>query len=160
MTTPDPKLYRPCAGIMLVNREGKAFVGKRIDTKEGDWWQMPQGGIDKGEDVNAAALRELWEETGLPNDKVQIETRMAAELFYDLPDDLKGKLWKGKYIGQRQTWFLARLTGEDSDIDLNAHTPPEFSDWKWVEPGALPDLIIPYKRAIYTSVLEEFRPLI
>lgn len=160
MTTPDPKLYRPCAGIMLVNREGKAFVGKRIDTKEGDWWQMPQGGIDKGEDVNAAALRELWEETGLPPEKVTVDARMASELFYDLPEELKGKLWKGKYVGQRQTWFLIRLTGEDSDIDLNAHQPPEFSDWKWVDPDALPGLIIPFKRTIYTSVLEEFRPLI
>lgn len=157
MTTPDPKLYRPCAGIMLVNHEGKAFVGKRIDTKEGDWWQMPQGGIDKGEDVNAAALRELWEETGLAPEKVTIEARMPAELYYDLPEELQGKLWKGKYIGQRQTWFLVRLTGEDADINLNAHRPPEFSDWKWVEPDTLPGLIIPFKRAIYTSVLEEFR---
>lgn len=160
MSTPDPKLYRPCAGIMLVNDTGLAFVGKRIDTKEGDWWQMPQGGIDKGEDVNAAAIRELWEETGLREDKVRIEARMGQELYYDLPDDLKGKLWKGKYIGQRQTWFLVRLTGGDADINLAAHEPPEFSAWKWVQPETLPDLIIPFKRPIYSSVLEEFRALI
>ena len=81
MTSPDPKLYRPCAGIMLVNTVGLAFVGRRIDTKEGDWWQMPQGGIDKGEDVDQAALRELWEETGLKSDKVRIEARMGRELY-------------------------------------------------------------------------------
>ena len=160
MTTPDPKLYRPCAGIMLVNAEGMAFVGKRIDTKEGDWWQMPQGGIDKGEDPNDAALRELWEETGLTAGKVRIETRMQQELYYDLPEELKGKLWRGKYIGQRQTWFLVRLTGEEADIDLAAHQPPEFNAWKWVQPDTLPDLIIPFKRTIYTAVLEAFRPLI
>ncbi|MDD3799659.1 MAG: RNA pyrophosphohydrolase [Novosphingobium sp.] len=160
MTIPDPKLYRPCAGVMLVNAAGFAFVGRRIDIKEGDWWQMPQGGIDKGEDVNNAALRELWEETGLLEDKVRIEARMADELYYDLPDDLKGKLWKGRYVGQRQTWFLARLTGSDADIDLAAHNPPEFSAWKWVDPEILPDLIIPFKRSIYSAVLEEFRPLI
>lgn len=160
MITPDPKLYRPCAGIMLVNAQGHAFVGKRIDTKEGDWWQMPQGGIDKGEDANDAALRELWEETGLHADKVRIEARMREELYYDLPDELKGKLWRGKYIGQRQTWFLVRLTGEDADINLTAHQPPEFSAWRWVQPETLPDMIIPFKRTIYTTVVEEFRPLI
>ncbi|OCC23126.1 RNA pyrophosphohydrolase [Croceicoccus estronivorus] len=160
MTNPDPKLYRPCAGIMLVNASGSAFVGKRIDTKEGDWWQMPQGGIDKGEDSGDAALRELWEETGLLANKVRIEAQMARELYYDLPGELKGKLWKGKYIGQRQTWFLARLTGDDADIDLAAHNPPEFSAWKWVDPEILPALIIPFKQTIYRAVLEEFRPLI
>ena len=160
MKTPDPRLYRPCAGVMLINRQGLAFVGRRIDTKEGDFWQMPQGGIDKGEDPNDAVLRELREETGLLPDKVRIEARMAQELFYDLPSSLKGKLWGGKYIGQRQSWFLARLTGTDADIDLEAHDPPEFNAWKWVDPETLPEAIIPFKRDVYRMVLDEFRSLI
>lgn len=160
MTTRDRKLYRPCAGVMLVNRDGLAFVGKRIDTKEGDFWQMPQGGIDKGEAVDAAALRELGEEAGLAADKVMLVARSGTELYYELPDELRGKLWGGRYIGQRQTWFLARLTGSDADINLDAHDPPEFCDWKWIEPEQLPGIIIPFKRPIYEAVLAEFAPLI
>lgn len=160
MTTPDERLYRPCAGLMIVNRHGHAFVGKRIDTKEGDWWQMPQGGIDEGEELHAAMLRELHEETGLTPEKVNLVAQSASQLFYDLPVELKGKLWGGRYIGQRQRWFLLRFSGEDSDIDLEAHDPPEFCDWRWVEPHLLPDLIIPFKRDIYRAVLAEFLPLI
>lgn len=156
----DHKLYRPCAGVMLVNRNGLAFVGKRIDTKEGDFWQMPQGGIDKGEDVRDAALRELGEEAGLAPDKVELVAQARSELFYDLPDELQGKLWGGRYLGQRQVWFLARLTGSDADINLDAHDPPEFCDWKWIEPARLPEIIIPFKRPIYEAVLEEFAELI
>ena len=160
MTTPDPKLYRPCAGIMLVNAQGKAFVGKRIDTKEGDWWQMPQGGVDDGEDLRAAALRELWEETGVEERHVTLIAQTAEEVLYDLPDELIGKLWKGRYRGQRQHWFLARFSGEDADIHLARHDPPEFSDWRWVDPLALPDLIVPFKKRVYRAVLDEFRDLI
>ena len=155
-----PTEYRPCVGVLLVNRDGLAFVGRRIDTKEGDWWQMPQGGIDPGEDENAAVVRELAEETGLAADKVQIVARMKEELFYDLPSELVGTLWGGRYKGQRQRWFLARLTGTEADIDLAAHDPAEFCDWKWVDPATLPDLIIPFKKRVYRAVLEEFRALI
>ena len=152
--------YRPCVGLMLVNSEGRVFVGKRIDSKEGDSWQMPQGGIDKGEDLRAAALRELQEETGLHEALVQVLAQSREELFYDLPDDLIGKLWKGKYHGQRQHWVLARFSGEDAHIRLDAHDPAEFEEWKWVEPDLLPDLIVPFKKRVYRTVLDEFRELI
>ena len=160
----DPKFeglpYRPCVGLMLVNAEGRVFVGKRIDAKEGDSWQMPQGGIDKGEDLRVAALRELQEETGLPETLVDVLAQSREELFYDLPDDLIGKLWRGKYRGQRQWWMLLRFTGTDADVKLDAHEPPEFNDWKWVSPEDLPDLIVPFKKRVYRQVIEEFRELI
>lgn len=156
MNGPDPSLYRPCVGVMLVNAEGRAFVGKRIDNQEGDFWQMPQGGIDRGEDPARAVLRELAEETGARAEHVEVVARLPEELFYDLPDSLKGKLWGGKYVGQRQAWYLARFTGTDADIDLEAHDPPEFCDWKWVEPALLPELIVPFKRAVYQAVVEGF----
>lgn len=152
--------YRPCVGVMLVNADGKVFVGKRIDTKEGNFWQMPQGGVDDGENLKDAALRELFEETGVPADKAVILTRTKDELLYDLPDELLGKLWKGQFRGQRQHWFLARFEGSDEDIDLNAHEPAEFCDWKWVDGDDLPELIVPFKKRVYRSVLEEFRALI
>jgi putative (di)nucleoside polyphosphate hydrolase len=157
MSKPDPSLYRPCVGTMLVNHAGLAFVGKRIDTKEGDWWQMPQGGIDPGEDPQEAAFRELWEETGAKAQHVSPLARLEQEVFYDLPPELKGKLWGGKYIGQRQAWYLMHFTGTDSDIDLEAHEHPEFSAWKWVDPDLLPDLIIPFKRDVYQTVVDGFR---
>lgn len=152
--------YRPCVGVMLVNAAGRAFVGRRIDTKEGDWWQMPQGGVDDGEDLKAAALRELHEETGAKGDHVTIIRRMEESLRYDLPEDLIGKLWGGKYRGQEQVWFLARFTGNDADIDLEIHDPAEFCDWKWVDPETLPEMIIPFKKRIYRAVLEDFRELV
>lgn len=145
---------------MLVNAEGKAFVGRRIDNKEGDWWQMPQGGIDEGEDLEAALARELYEETGVPADRIEVLGRLSDEMFYELPGELRGKLWGGRYVGQRQTWFCVRFTGEDSDIDLEAHDPPEFCDWRWVEPNELPELIVPFKKPVYQAVVEGFRELI
>ena len=145
---------------MLVNAEGKAFVGKRIDNQEGDWWQMPQGGVDEGEDCDAALLRELAEETGARAEHVEVLGKLPAELFYELPDDLQGKLWGGRYLGQRQTWYLARFTGSDADIDIAAHDPPEFCEWKWVEPALLPELIVPFKREVYRSIVEGFAPLL
>lgn len=160
MTDPANLPYRPCVGVMLVNPGGMAFVGKRIDNKEGDWWQMPQGGVDKGEDLRDAAMRELGEETGVAPRHVTIIAQTREELLYDLPDELIGKLWKGRYRGQRQSWFLARFTGSDSDIRLDAHQPPEFCEWRWVEPDELPGLIVPFKKRVYRTVLEEFREMI
>ena len=157
MSEPDSALYRPCVGVMLVNAAGKAFVGKRIDNQEGDWWQMPQGGVDEGEDCDTALLRELAEETGARAEHVEVLGKLPAELFYELPDDLQGKLWGGRYLGQRQTWYLARFTGGDADIDIAAHDPPEFCEWKWVDPELLPELIVPFKREVYAAVVEGFR---
>ncbi len=152
--------YRPCVGTMLVNSHGKVFVGRRIDNKEGDWWQMPQGGVDKGEEPDDAVLRELGEETGARPEHVTILKKMDEPLRYDLPEELQGKLWGGKYRGQEQNWYLARFTGSDADIDLEAHDPPEFCDWKWVDPEQLPELIVPFKKRVYRAVLKAFRELI
>ncbi|KHS46807.1 MULTISPECIES: RNA pyrophosphohydrolase [Novosphingobium] len=152
--------YRPCVGVMLVNSAGRVFVGKRIDNKEMDAWQMPQGGIDDGEDLHAAALRELQEETGVSSHLVQIIAETRDELLYDLPDFLMGKMWGGKFRGQRQKWLLMRFSGEDTDIDLNAHEHAEFEAWRWVEPEQVPELIVPFKKRVYRQVVEEFRELI
>jgi putative (di)nucleoside polyphosphate hydrolase len=145
---------------MLVNGDGKVFVGRRIDNKEGDWWQMPQGGIDEGEDVREAALRELAEETGIAAEWIAVLKQLDEPLRYDLPEDLIGKLWGGRYRGQEQIWCLARFSGEDRHIDLEAHDPPEFCDYRWVDPEDLPELIVPFKKRVYRTVLEEFRDLI
>ena len=152
--------YRPCAGFMLVNAERRVFVGERIDTKALGFWQMPQGGIDPGEDPQTAALRELHEETGVGPDLVDIVAPASRPMRYDLPPDLLGKVWKGKYRGQIQHWYLGRFLGSDADIDLEAHDPPEFQAFRWVEPEQLPELIIPFKREVYSALVEEFRDLI
>ncbi len=146
--------YRPAAGVMLLNADGKVFVAQRIDSTL-EAWQMPQGGLDRGEEPEAGALRELEEETGIGPELVEIIARSAGELTYDLPADLVGKLWKGRFRGQRQTWFLARFLGSDEDIDL-ATAEPEFRAWKWVDPAELPDLIVPFKRRLYQDVLAAF----
>lgn len=145
--------YRPCAGVMLVNRQGMIWVGRRLDTPNG--WQMPQGGIDKGESPRDAALRELYEEIG--TGKAEIVAESQAWHRYDLPPHLLGKAWKGRFRGQKQRWFLLRFTGEDSDINI-ATAHPEFDAWQWVAPGALCDLIVPFKRAVYEQVVAEFWP--
>lgn len=146
--------YRAAVGIMLLNREGKVWVGQRLDSTL-EAWQMPQGGLDEEEEAEAGALRELEEETGIPPRLVQIVARAGTELTYDLPADLVGKLWKGKWRGQRQTWFLMRFVGEDADVRIDTKEP-EFRAWKWVEPQTVPALIVPFKRDLYHGVLGEF----
>ncbi|WP_174291928.1 RNA pyrophosphohydrolase [Sphingomonas bacterium] len=150
----DALPYRPCAGIMLVNRAGQVFVGQRIDTTL-EAWQMPQGGIDPGEDARTAALRELGEEVGVALDQVEVIAEAPEELFYDLPPELIGKVWKGRYRGQRQRWFLLRLIADDGAIDI-ATPHPEFRAWRWIDPAELPALAVPFKRALYTQLLEMF----
>jgi putative (di)nucleoside polyphosphate hydrolase len=156
MNDPSRLPYRPGAGVMLLNREGKVFVAQRLDSSL-EAWQMPQGGLDEGEDPRDGALRELEEETGIVRDKVEVIARAPAELLYDLPADLVGKLWKGRWRGQRQSWFLCRFLGSDEDIDI-ATEQPEFSAWKWAHPADLPKLIVPFKRKLYEEVLAAFRP--
>jgi putative (di)nucleoside polyphosphate hydrolase len=150
----DDQLYRPNVGVMLLDPAGRVFVAKRIDFP-GEAWQMPQGGIDEGEDPRAAAFRELEEEIGTGKAELLGESRDWFR--YDLPPELQGKLWGGKWKGQRQKWFALKFTGTDADIDL-ATAHPEFSAWKWVAPAEVPRLIIPFKRPIYERVVEEFRP--
>lgn len=159
MIDPGKLPYRPCVGVMLVNRDGLVFVGRRIDNKEGDAWQMPQGGVDPGEEVEEAALRELGEETGIAPDLVQLLTRSKKEHYYDLPVELMGRLWGGKYRGQRQIWFLARFLGEECDINI-ATKHPEFNAWRWTQPDTLVELIVPFKKRLYRDVLAEFRELL
>ncbi len=156
----EPLAYRPCVGVMLVNAQGKVFVGRRIDNREGDWWQMPQGGVDEGEDLREAALRELAEETGVRAELVTLLDSTKEPIRYDLPEELMGKLWGGKYRGQEQIWFLVRFSGTDADVDLEAHDPPEFCDWKWADPEDLPELIVPFKKRVYRAVLDAFRELV
>ena len=146
--------YRPCAGVMLMNRTGQVFVGQRIDTTV-EAWQMPQGGIDDGEDAETAAIRELGEETGVQPDKVELIAVAPGEFYYDLPEELIGKVWKGKWRGQRQRWFLYRFLGEDGDIDI-ATEHKEFRAWRWVDPAELPEVIVPFKKALYQDVLAAF----
>jgi putative (di)nucleoside polyphosphate hydrolase len=150
--------YRPCAGIMLVNNDGKVFVGQRLDSSA-DAWQMPQGGIDPGEEPEQAAYRELGEETGIAPHLVEVIARSREEHLYDLPADLMGKMWGGKYRGQRQFWFLMRFMGTDADINIETDHQ-EFRTWRWTPAETLEGLIVPFKRRLYRAVVEEFRPLI
>ena len=146
--------YRPAVGVMLLNAEDKVFVGQRLDSTL-EAWQMPQGGTDPGEDSREAALRELEEETGISRKLIEIIACASRQLDYDLPADLVGKLWKGRYRGQRQTWYLARFLGRDEDVNIATHEP-EFRAWRWVDARDLPRLIVPFKKALYEAVLVEF----
>lgn len=154
MIDPTTLPYRPCAGVMLINPAGQVFVGQRLDSTL-EAWQMPQGGIDKGEAPLDAAVRELWEETGVSSSLVELIAEAPEELFYDLPEDLVGKLWKGKWRGQRQRWFLFRFLGEDKDVNI-ATAEPEFRAWRWANPETLVELIVPFKRQLYSDVLTAF----
>jgi len=161
---PQSLPYRPCVGIMLLNRDGRVFIGRRTDGPEhvdaAHVWQMPQGGIDPDEDPWRAALRELYEETNVRSVERLGETR--DWLTYDIPREIIGQAWKGKYRGQRQKWYALRFTGKESEIDVahpaGAHEP-EFRDWRWEPMENLPALIVPFKRKIYEQVVEEFRHL-
>lgn len=147
--------YRPGVGVMLLNPASEVFVGRRLDNPA-DYWQMPQGGIDEGEDPRAAAFRELEEETSVR--RAEILAEHDEWLCYALPDELVGKMWGGRYCGQRQRWYAMRFTGRDADIDL-ATPHAEFSDWRWVRPETLPGLIVPFKRQLYRDILRAFEAL-
>ena len=154
--------YRPCAGIALFNRDGLVFVGRRKDGPHeaegvGKWWQMPQGGIDEGEDPAAAALRELYEETGIRSARIVAES--PAWYTYDLPAELRPNAWGGRYRGQTQKWFAVRFTGNDAEVVLArpGHTL-EFDAWRWAGIGELPALIVPFKRQVYEQVIRDFAP--
>ena len=150
----DDYLYRRGVGVMLLNADGLVWVGRRIDNTD-EAWQMPQGGMDKGEEPWDTALRELEEETGIPPYLVERIAEAPERLRYDLPPELQGKFWKGKYIGQLQDWYLCRFLGRESDIDI-ATKHPEFNAWKWVEPALLPELIVPFKQELYRDLLRHF----
>ena len=144
--------YRKGVGIILLNRAGHVFVAKRLD-QIAEAWQMPQGGIDKGEEAREAAIRELQEETGVTNAEIIAES--ADYYTYDLPDALVPKIWSGQNRGQKQKWFVMRFTGSDTEIDI-AQEHPEFSEWKWVPVQQLPAIIVPFKRELYQSLVDEF----
>lgn len=154
--------YRPCVGIMLLNSSNKVWIGRRamkrsVQQDEPGSWQMPQGGIDKGEDPLPAALRELEEETGIRD--VEVIGQTEDWLTYDLPDHLVGKALKGKYRGQKQKWFAMRYLGNDSAIDLSNAEDDEFDDWRWENAAELPGLIVEFKRPVYEQVVEQFAHL-
>lgn len=167
--TADPESlpYRPCVGVMLLNARGEVWTGCRADMPgdaegPGQWWQMPQGGIDPGEDPWPAALRELYEETNVRS--VERLAESAGWLTYDLPADLVGVAWKGRYRGQKQKWFALRFTGRDDEIDIlqpgGGRFQPEFAEWRWSPADRLVDSIVPFKRAVYEAVVDEFAPLL
>jgi len=147
--------YRQGVGVMLFNTSKQIFVGKRIDNKSA--WQMPQGGVDRNEKAVDAARRELQEETGIIS--IKIIKQSDKTYTYDLPDNLIGKIWKGKFKGQTQTWFLAEFTGKDSEIKLDQKNP-EFKKWKWVDLKELPNLIVPFKKKLYQDLIDEFKAFI
>lgn len=153
--------YRPCVGVVLFNRDGLVFIGRRIDGPEHidltHAWQMPQGGIDEGEEPWPAALRELREETNIRS--VERLGEVADWLKYDIPRGLVGQAWQGKYRGQTQKWFAMRFTGDDGEVDVEhpAGHKPEFSAWRWERLEKTPDLVVPFKRPVYDRVASEFR---
>ena len=157
MIDPATLPYRPCVGVMLINSDGLIFAAQRLDAPAGvAAWQMPQGGIDDGEKPGVAALRELWEETGVTADMVERLDKTKDWVTYDLPPDLLGKVWGGKYRGQRQKWFLYRYLGTDAQINI-ATDHPEFSAWRWIGADEMIASILPFKRGVYAEVVAAFR---
>jgi putative (di)nucleoside polyphosphate hydrolase len=158
MTTEDiAKLpYRPCVGVMLTNPRGHIFVAQRKD-RDTDAWQMPQGGVDKGENTRDAALRELEEETSIPPNLASIEAETDGLIRYDIPHALVPHIWKGRFRGQEQKWYLMRFHGTDADVNLETEHP-EFTAWKWIAPDDLVGSIVPFKREVYQQVLAAFGP--
>lgn len=158
-----PAGYRPCVGIMVFNRDGLVWAGRRAGAssdaeRPGGWWQMPQGGIDAGEEPPRAALRELHEETNITSARIVAE--LADWHHYDLPSHLIGKAWGGRYRGQRQKWFAVRFEGADGEIDIaRPGHKREFLEWRWVAIGDLLDLVVPFKRTVYAAVVREFAGL-
>jgi putative (di)nucleoside polyphosphate hydrolase len=155
--------YRPCVGIMLINRGDRVWLGRRSakpnDEGSGQWWQMPQGGIGEGEDPERSAIRELFEETGVRS--VELMAEAPDWYYYDLPSHLIGISWGGRYRGQKQLWFAFRFLGDDSEINLSPKDhKPEFDDWRWVEIDEITALVVPFKRHVYEQVVQAFRPLI
>lgn len=150
--------YRPCVGIMLCNKRGGIFAGKRIDGAR-DAWQMPQGGIDPGESPKSAALRELREETGVVQSLVEPVSSIDRWVRYDLPESLVPSLWGGKFRGQKQKWFLFRFIGTDAQIDIDTEEP-EFSEWRWLHADELVNYAVPFKRHVYEKVFLAFGPLL
>ena len=158
--------YRPCVGIMLLNRQGLVWLGRRADAPTeaegpGRWWQMPQGGVDEHEEPRVAVVRELHEETGITAGSIAIIAEMPGWQYYDLPATLKGKAWGGRYIGQRQKWFAARFRGADSEVNITPAPPHqvEFDAWRWAPISEIETLIVPFKRAVYAEVVRAFTPL-
>jgi putative (di)nucleoside polyphosphate hydrolase len=155
MIDPTNLPYRPCVGVMLINAAGEIFAAQRLDATISAW-QMPQGGIDDGEKPGVAALRELWEETGVTADLVERLAKTEDWVTYDLPPELLGKVWGGKYRGQRQKWFLYRYLGRDDQINI-ATDHPEFSEWRWIGADEMIASIVPFKRKVYEEVVGVFR---
>ncbi len=148
-------LYRPCVGVVLFNKDKKVFVGERIDTP--GTWQMPQGGIDGDETIEQAAFRELYEEIGC--NEAEIIKIADRKIKYDLPDEMRERLWNGMYKGQEQTWVAARFLGTDDEINISNHQPAEFSNWQWVALEKTVDLIVPFKRETYKQIIAMFKDL-
>ena len=149
-----PRFYRANVGLMLIGPGRRIFVGRRLN--QPDAWQMPQGGVDRGESTLEAAYRELEEEIGVRSEHVDLLEETADWLYYEFPIDVRKKLSRGRYKGQRQKWFAFRFKGRDSDIRLDTHTP-EFSDWRWAPLETAPELVIPFKRDIYQEIAQRFR---
>ena len=165
MIDPSALPHRPCVGVMVFNPQDLVFVGRRAHRPgasegQGHWWQMPQGGVDEGETLIEAAKRELWEETGILSANFVAQTE--GWLFYDLPPELIGVAWEGRYRGQKQMWFAARFEGDESEIDLEPRPDhrAEFDAWRWVPMAEVPRLVVPFKRRVYRQVAAAFAPLV